>query len=107
MSIESARAAVLLHDDMFRPDFYSWMNGNYPIFDYFENAAMKTWEAGHKHFGARTIVEVMRYRTALREIGNGAWKLNNNRTPEMARLYMLLHPEQHGFFEFRGDRKAA
>lgn len=101
MSIELARAAVLLHPHQFSPSFYTWLNANYPIFEYFENAAMNTWEAGHKHFGARTIVEVMRYRTALREIGNGAWKLNNNRTPEMARLYMLLHVEQAGFFELR------
>ena len=101
MSLELARAAVLLNPTRFRPEFYDWLKDNYAIFEYFEQAAIKTWNAGHKHFGARTIVEVMRYRTALREIGNGEWKLNDNKTPDMSRLFTILHPEMSGFFEQR------
>lgn len=96
-----ARAAVALHSDMFRPDFYDWLNDNYPVFEYFEQSALKVHESGFKHYSARTIVEMMRHRTNIREIGDGTWKLNDHRTPDMARLFSLLHPECAGLFEFR------
>lgn len=105
-SLEVARAKALLHPSMFRDDFVEWLDANFPVFEYFEECALKTRDAGFKHYSARTIVEVMRHRTNIREIGDGTWKLNNNRTPDMAKLYMLLHPDQQGFFELR-ERKAA
>jgi len=105
MSIETARAAVLLHRELFREDFYEWLIANYPIFEYFEQSAYKVRQSGFDHYSARTIVEVMRHRTNIREIGDGTWKLNDKRTPDMARLYMALHPEHAGLFEFR-SRKA-
>lgn len=107
MSLEIARAKVLLHPHQFRPDFYSWLTANYHVFEYFEKSAIKVWEHGFTHYSARTIVEVMRHRSNIREIGNGEWKLNDNKTPDMARLYMLLHPEHIGLFEFRVRKAAA
>lgn len=91
---------------LFRRDFYDWLKENYPVFQYFEQSALKVREAGFKHYSARTIVEVMRHRTNIREIGDGTWKLNDHRTPDMARLFNSLHPECAGLFEFR-VRKAA
>ena len=109
MSIESAKSAVLLHSDLFSDNFFDWLKDNYAVYDYFERSALQVIEKGFKHYSARTIVEVMRHRTNIREIGDGTWKLNNNRTPEIARLFMLLHPEHRGFFEFRfkTEEKAA
>lgn len=105
MNIELARAKVLLHDEQFRKDFYCWLDSDFHVFEYFEQCALKVWASGFKHYSARTIVEVMRHRSNVREI-IGEYKLNDHRTPDMARLYMLLHPEQDGLFEFR-ERKAA
>ncbi len=93
--------------DQFREGFYDWMTiFNFQIYQQFEEYADQTRKAGFDHYSARTILEVMRHRTNIREIGNGQWKLNNNLTPDFARLYMLLHPEQDGFFELR-ERKVA
>lgn len=93
--------------DQFSTGFYDWLSiFNFQIYLQFENAAYQCRAAGFKHYSARTILEVMRHRTNIREIGNGQWKLNNNLTPDLARLYMLLHPEQDGFFELR-ERKVA
>jgi len=100
-TIEQARAAILLHQSMFKRDFFDWITANHPIFAYFEQSAQKVRESGFDHYSARTIIEVMRHRTNIREIGDGTWKLNDHRTPDMARLYMLLHPEHAGLFEFR------
>jgi len=100
-TIEQARATVLFYDKHFHHDFYKWLNANFPIFSHFEISAIQTYQAGFKHYSARTIVEVMRHRSNIREIGDGNWKLNNNRTPDMAKLYLLLHPEHSDFFELR------
>ncbi len=106
-TIEMAKSAVLLNDKQFRADFYEWLVANFHIFDYFERCALQVRENGFQHYSARTIVEVMRHRSNVREIGDGSWKLNDHRTPDMARLYMLLHPEHDGLFELRGRQVAA
>lgn len=100
-TIEQARSAILLNNTMFKRDFFDWITANHQIFSYFEQSAQKVREAGFNHYSARTIVEVMRHRTNVREIGDGTWKINDHRTPDMARLYMLLHPKHQGLFEFR------
>lgn len=105
-SLEKARASVLMHDKKFRNDFYLWLCANHHVFEYFERCALQVRDNGFKHYSARTIVEVMRHRSNVREISAEPWKLNDHRTPDMARLYMLLHPEHNGMFELRG-RKAA
>lgn len=96
---------VAQHPHQFRGDFAEWLESNAHVFAYFEECAVKVWEAGFKHYSARTIVEVMRHRSNVREI-IGEYKLNDHRTPDMARLHMLLHSEHRGLFEFR-ERKAA
>ena len=106
MSLELARAAVLLNPDHFTDDFYTWLNDNWHVYEYFEQAAIKVWAHGWRHYSARTIWEVMRHRSAVREI-EGEFKLNDHRVPDVARLYMFFHPEQNGLFEFRTRRLAA
>ncbi len=101
MGRERAFRLAFWKHELFKKDFFVWLCNNYKIFECFEKSALKVWNSGFKHYSARTIVEVMRHRTNIREIGDGTWKLNNNRTPDMAKLYMLLHPEQEGFFEIR------
>ena len=91
--------------EQFAPDFYDWMKHNYPLFSHFEDEALSAYMVGFGRYSARTIWEVMRHRTNLREIGDGPWKLNDPRTPDLARLYLLLHPGHKGFFELR--RRAA
>ena len=106
MTIETAKTAALMHPEYFSADFYPWLTVNYAVFEYFEKSALQVRASGFDHYSARTIVEVMRHLTNIREIGDGTWKLNNNRTPEMAKLFILLHPEHRGFFEFRFKQAA-
>jgi hypothetical protein len=106
ITFEQVRTAVVLNPGLFQRDFFEWISENFHVFDYFNKSANTVWERGFKHYSARTIVEVMRHRSNIREIGDGEWKLNDHRTPDMARLYMKLHPEREGLFEFR-KRKSA
>jgi len=95
------------NQDQFSEGFYDWLSiYNARIFDHFEHMAGQAYAKGRRRYSARRILEDMRYETPLAEIGSSGWKLNNDHTPDFARLYLLLHPEQEGFFELRG-RKAA
>lgn len=63
---------------------------------------------GFKRYGAKAIVENLRFQHAL-EHGPDAcgFKINNNITSRLARFAMSRAPELKGFFEVRELRKAA
>lgn len=104
--LKFASLEVAMHYDKYSDDFHQWLMDNWHVFEYFETSAQQVWAHGWKHYSARTIWEVMRHRSAVREI-EGEFKLNDHRVPDVARLYMFLHPEQDGLFEFRQRRLAA
>lgn len=83
----------------FRPDFCNWLSHNLPIYAEFERQALLI-AARRDRYSARTIIEVIRHNSTIAEV-SGAWKINNNRTPDMARLFSLSHPEHEGFFQLR------
>lgn len=87
--------------DRFQPEFIEWLRSNLTIWEQFEADANEVWNEGFKHYGARTLWEVMRHRTRHRERA-GEFKLNNDRAPDLARLYLLMYPDRDGFFETRG-----
>lgn len=91
----------------FRPDFPRWLADNYRIWERFETEANKVYARGRRHWSARTIGEYIRHETALIESPDGDFKINNNRFPDMARLYLMLWPEREGFFDLRdGEGRA-
>jgi hypothetical protein len=84
----------------FRPDFLAWLEKNWEIYRAFEREADRIRARGHKHWSARTIIHWLRHETALRENGSD-WKINNNASPDLARLYVMMNPGTDDFFEFR------
>lgn len=86
----------------FRSDFIDWLEVNFSIWTAFEIEASRMWNKGRKHYSARTIAEWIRHDTSAREAANEyGFKLNNSIVPDLARLYLLVHPDRDGFFEFR------
>jgi hypothetical protein len=59
------------------------------------------WKRGIKRYGAKSIVEVLRWHYALRNKSGEEWKINNNYVSRLARLAMERAPELRGFFELR------
>jgi len=70
----------------------------------FERIALQVAGRGHKHYGAKAIFEVIRFRRAI-ETTDADFKLNNNLTPYYARKFMERHPEYDGFFEIRRSKE--
>lgn len=89
----------------FRDDFAGFLRSNWRVYLAFELEADKVWARGRRHYSARTIVEVLRHESALRETGS-EWKLNDWWTKDLARLWTAFHPERAGFFEFRNGQSA-
>jgi hypothetical protein len=87
--------------DRFKPDFGEWLFANMHVWEAFEREAERVWATGRRHYSSRTLWEVMRHETTLRE-RDGEFKLNNDRAPDIARLYLLMYPDRDGFFETRG-----
>lgn len=98
---------VQANPDAFRPDFLQWLTWNPHIWTAFVAKADEVRARGRKHYSARTIVEVLRHESVLRESPLGQWKINDHAAPNLARLYILFRPEAYGFFELRGDRVPA
>lgn len=93
---------VCAHPSRFRRDFLNWLSRNYQVWLAFEHEADRVWARGFRHYGARTIGEWLRHETLVRERDAGDdFKLNDHYWPDLARLYVLMHPDRGGFFEFR------
>ncbi len=105
----STYALANQHAGVFRAGFLTWLTENMHVWAAFQREANRIWARGRRHYSARTIGEVLRHESALAENGS-EWKLNNSHFPDLARLYLLVHPEREGFFELRyqtNTRKAA
>ena len=72
------------------PDFWSW----------FVWYALEVIRAGHSHYGAKAVVERVRWHQAI--AGGDDYKLNNNFTATFAREFHRQYPEHDGFFRTRG-----
>jgi hypothetical protein len=77
--------------------FFQWLQTNRDIWKEFEAMALKMAKR-RTRYSARTIVEVMRWNTDLREKPDVTFKLSNNMTPGMARLWMRKHGKRHPKF---------
>lgn len=89
------------HKEQFSDEFLRWIPENAHIWIAFEQEAFKVVKAGFKHYSARTIVHVLRHHSALSEQGDGGWKINNNISPYLARLFAILNPNLANLFEYR------
>lgn len=104
---EAVSSIINANADLFLMDMSEWLADikNWLVWSAFEYEANRAWEKRKgdpkPHYSARTIGEYLRHHTAMRDSGS-EFKVNDHAWPELARLYMLSHPERDGFFELRG-----
>lgn len=85
----------------FTDEFIEYLPDNLHVFNAFEREALSIVARGWKHYSARTILHYLRHHSALAEVDGEGWKLNNNVSPYLARLFALIHPAHAELFEFR------
>lgn len=103
------RTAMVMLDckpEAFRKDFKEWLTENYHVWEAFEHQANLIWRRGIKEWSARTIGEYLRHGTAIAETPRREFKLNDHYWPDLARLYMMMHPDREGFFKRRVGQSA-
>lgn len=87
--------------DGFPPGFWQWLNDNETLYLHFKAQAIRMALTGRTRYSARTIIEVLRWETELRD-SDIQFKINNNMVPGMARLFVAECGRQFpGFFQLR------
>jgi len=87
--------------DLFTKDFIKWIPNNLHIFAEFCARSHALKKSGRKRYGAKSIMETIRFDTYLREKPDYEFKINNNYTAYLARLAIIAYNDLDGFFEFR------
>ena len=89
------------HQHEYPEGFFHWLSQNQHIWEAFERRAYQMALVGRKRYSARTIIEVLRWDSDLRE-KNKLFKISNNMVPGMARLWMAKYGRKHPrFFNLR------
>jgi len=70
------------------------------VYAHFERFALDLIQAGRQHYGAKSIMERIRWHYVTSSSGE-EFKLNNVYTSRYVRLFIQRHPEHEGFFETR------
>ncbi len=95
-----------LEKEKYPEGFFHWLQFNHHIWEQFERHA-HTMAAKRDRYSARTIIEVMRWNSDLREqaakphpvsgkrIRPPLFKMSNNMTPGLARLWMVKHGKKY------------
>lgn len=82
-----------------RRPFSDYVHANRGVWEAFERFALEAAATGRKHFGAKLIVERVRWECEIEQ--RGEFKCNNNFTAYLARLFVTKYPEHRDLFEFR------
>lgn len=97
--VDKFLAFIERHPKFFKKD-KQWFVDNWHVVTAFEDVALRLIGLGRDHYSARTIVEVLVHQSAVREIA-GTFKIGNDNAPDLARVFVVLHPEHVDFWEYR------
>jgi hypothetical protein len=89
------------------------LDGFYPadipveVCQLFEKMALDLYADGTRRYGARAIINLMRWHFMYQYKGveNQPFKINDKWAPDLARWVMDKHPHMRGFFETRALRR--
>lgn len=85
-------------------EFAEWFMANLHVWRAFCAEAFKVRARGHKRYSARTIIHVLRHHSAVSECSDAGWKINNDHSPYLARMFDLRYPSMAGMWEYRQTR---
>lgn len=91
--------------DQFSDEFMDWFPKNEHVWKAFVRETNKIIAVGFKHYSARTIIHVLRHHSAIQE-NNSGWKISNNSSPYLARLFALVYPQFAKIFQYKQTPKA-
>lgn len=82
--------------------FVQWHKANPIVWQKFERKALALIAKGKKRWGAKAIMEYVRFERAEEEGGEfDDYAVNNNYPAYYARIFAFKYPQHKDFFEFR------
>ena len=99
MNKEQILNFIEIHDSYFKKPM-EWFDNNWHVVEAFEKSALNIISKGRSHYSARTIVEVLVHESIIAE-KDGQFKIGNDNAPDLARVFVVLHPEHKNFWEYR------
>lgn len=75
---------------------------NMIVYAEFEQTALTLIDIGRKHYGAKGIMENIRFNTLIKD--GSEFKINNSFTSLYVRLFNERNPNNKGFFETRKSK---
>lgn len=101
LSQRGIRQPILISaEDKAEIAFRRYHHDNPHIFAAFRTLALRLYRAGVTHYGAKALMEIVRYETIIRA-RTEPLKINNNHTSRYARLLMEQDSRFDGFFSVR------
>lgn len=82
--------------------FIDWHLKHPDIWKAFEKMALKLINKGRNRYGAKTIIETIRYHSDVK--GGTPFKISNNYTAYYARIFTLKYPQHENFFQLKEVR---
>jgi hypothetical protein len=79
--------------------FIKWHEQNPQVWREFEKLALELIAAGRKRYGAKCIMEVVRFNRMIETRTD--FKVNNSYVTYYARIFAIKYPQYEGFFEER------
>lgn len=73
---------------------------NPQVYELFRRFTFQAIDAGRRDFGAKAVMERIRW-SSMVETSGEPYKINNNYTAFYARIFMDSHPEHQGLFQTR------
>ena len=81
-------------------NFDNFISANPQVWDLFIRFTLERISKGFKHYGAREVLQRIRWEVDSLEKGSG-YKLNNNYSPWLARKFHAEYPQHKDFFRMR------
>ncbi len=82
-------------------DFEIWHENNPHIWKAFVKYAFQMIRKGKDHYGAKGIIERLRWDINMESTTGEVFEINDKYTSIYARLFLFKYPAQKGFFELR------
>lgn len=80
--------------------WWEYHKKNPQVWKLFEHYTFQVINRGYKHYGAKGVMERIRWHTDVETTGD-RFKVSNNHTAYYARYFHHMHPEHDGFFRTR------
>lgn len=79
--------------------FLDWHAKHPDVWRAFKKMTLALIDAGKKSYGAKAIMEVIRFNHDIQ--GGKEFKISNNYTAYYARIFAIQHPSHQNFFQFK------